>query len=342
MTITVNSFDVNGVVPNKQLYRIDIPIPPELTKVKLTKDLRKQVFINEKLMDNIDAFNKHFRIQPTSVNNMMFLFPAVPASTIIKFTLNEVVLYPKVVALAQFSQNVYNELLWRKGVSINTSVDDHLVETFNIEDPHHSKMVFLKRVKRKEQHQETSAMAAAIEKHKKLEEEKKRGRRKIDGEKDQREVHKIQVPGEKFASASLLVSTIPGSYDDSHGGAVFLHEVPSLASSRTKVWMILMDRTVHMYHQTTDLTPMESITLKSCTVTKNDEGIVILTRTKAPACSWYIYSNITQQNNLWYSLLSEEISSHKASKGKQVSSNSPRIGATISESPIQVIDEEDS
>ena len=308
MTITVNSYDVNGIVPNKQLYRIDIPIgfPPTMTKLKLNKDLRKQIFIDEKLMGNIDAFNKHFRIQQTSINNAMFLFPAVPASTTITFTLSEVVLYPKVVALGQCSQNLYNELLWRKAISVNTSMDDRSIQTFDIEDPHSSKMVFLKRVRRKEQKVDDSATAAAIEKEREREREKKASKNK-----NGPELHRITVPGESFANVSLLVSAIPGSYDDSHGGAVFLHQLPSLASAKSRAWMVLMDRTVYIYNQTTDLNPAESITLKSCTVTKTDEDIVVLTRNKAPTGSWYIHSPTQQQNNLWYSLFSDEINSYK-------------------------------
>ena len=324
----MNSYDVNDINPNKQLYRIDYPvgIVPTMTKMKLTKELRRQIFIDEKLMENIEAFNHHFRLISTSINNVMILLPAVPASTTVTFTLSEVVSYPKVVTLGQVSLNLYHELLWRKGVTVNTSVDDHSIQTFDIEDPHSSKIVFLKRVKRKEQKTDSAAMSAAIKK----ERMRRQDQMKNSGKNDQ-QVHKINVPGESFASASLLVSAIPGSYDDSHGGAIFLHQLPSLASAKSRVWMVLMDRTVYIYNQTTDITPMVSISLKSCTVTKTDDGVVILTRTKSPAGSWYIHSPIQQQNNLWFSLLSDEINSlktlTKGAGGKNILSNTTTMGS---------------
>ena len=103
-------------------------------------------------------------------------------------------------------------------------------------------MVFLKRVKRKEQREDTSAMSTAIEKVKKRERDEKA----TQGKKGS-EMHRITLPGESFANVSLLVSALPGSYDDSHGGAVFLHQLPSLASAKSRVWMVLMDRTVYIF-----------------------------------------------------------------------------------------------
>ena len=103
----------------------------------------------------------------------------------------------------------------------------------------------------------------------------------------------------------MIWSAIPGSYDDSHGGSLFLYKIASLASSKRRIWAVLMDRALLLYNSTNTMEPMESLVLKSCTVSKNEEGIITVTRPKAPAASFHLHNPAKQQENIWFKLLEE-------------------------------------
>ena len=120
----------------------------------------KSIFFAEKAA-SMDSFNDHFRLHQTAINNSMILFPAVPASSIITFTLTEVVSWPKLLTLGQITHNLYTQLLWRKIIGISSSFPSD-VDTSSIEDPHGSKITFLTREKESKKVAKSSSSLAKL------------------------------------------------------------------------------------------------------------------------------------------------------------------------------------
>ena len=118
-------------------------------------------------------------------------------------------------------------------------------------------------------------------------------------------IERMQNPGDSFADSFLLWSAIPGSYDDSHGGILFLYTIASLASAKRKVWVVLMDRSLMIYRNTVEMDPVETLVLKHCVFAKTEEGIMSVTRQRSPTGSWHLYAPVKQQENIWCKLLED-------------------------------------
>lgn len=115
-----------------------------------------------------------------------------------------------------------------------------------------------------------------------------------------------QNPGEAFESSSILWSVSPGSYDDSHAGQLFLYTLCSLGSAKKRAWVVLLDRSLFFYSSSSDIIPQDSAPLRHCVASPpNEEGIITVVRTKGTPTTWYLYSPIQQQRNVWWRMFEE-------------------------------------
>ena len=115
LTVTVSATDSKSLREPKQLFRIDISVPmphnsdTRSTMKKLNPELRDEIFCS-KTKPIVEHFNRHYSAVKSKLSHSYLLFPAVPACSIITFTLSEVTVYPKVVILAQNTLDIYNSV----------------------------------------------------------------------------------------------------------------------------------------------------------------------------------------------------------------------------------------
>ena len=113
--------------------------------------------------------------------------------------------------------------------------------------------------------------------------------------------------GENIENASLLWSVIPGSNDNTLSGQMFSYTFCSLASAKKRIWIVMIDRALFFYKTSSDLVPVDYVPLRHCALSKTGaEGIITVTRTKGDPFTWFLYSPVHQQRNIWWRVLDEE------------------------------------
>jgi hypothetical protein len=188
------------------------------------------------------------------------------------------------------------QLLWKQAAMITQNIQEEDI-LGGPEDPLNTNIVFLQKPNKSKKR--TNALKGAEELSSLLEDQQNIKAMIKNKAKNGEDTLDIK-------SCSIKWGVIPGSYEDCLATRFFVMTLPTLASPKSRKWIVLLDRHLYFFNTVMDINIREKVPLRFCTVyyipeTENGEdgGIIVVNRTKAPTQSWYLYSPVPAERRIW-------------------------------------------
>lgn len=197
-------------------------------------------------------------------------------------------------------KRIYLQLLWKQAAMITQGIQEEDI-LGGPEDPLNTNIVFLQKPnKSKSKNNALTRPLRGAEQLSSLLEDQQNIKAMIKDKAKSGE-ESLDIKG-----CSIKWGVIPGSYEDCLATRFFVMTLPTLASPKSRKWIVLLDRHLYFFNTVMDINVREMVPLRHCIVsyiaeTENGEdgGIIVVSRTKAPIQSWYLYSPIAAERRIW-------------------------------------------